>query len=76
MRTTLLLLATLFGVTQEMFPQKQNVEQFTVNGVPFNMIRVEGGTFLMGATREQGDDAPDEEKPAHLNQGDRSLIQA
>lgn len=65
MRTTLLLLATLFGVTQEMFPQKQNVEQFTVNGVPFNMIRVEGGTFLMGATREQGDDAQDEEKPAH-----------
>ena len=37
----------------------------TVNGVSFNMIAVKGGTFTMGATAEQGDDATDYEKPAH-----------
>lgn len=31
----------------------------------FNMIRVEGGTFLMGATDEQITDAEPEEKPQH-----------
>ena len=30
-----------------------------------NMVRVEGGTFTMGATSEQGSDAYDREKPAH-----------
>ena len=30
-----------------------------------NMVFVEGGTFTMGATSEQGSDAYDEEKPAH-----------
>ena len=38
---------------------------FTVNGVAFTMIGVDGGTFTMGATPEQGDDALDGEKPAH-----------
>ena len=38
---------------------------FTVNGVSFEMIAVEGGTFTMGATSEQGSDAYDYEKPAH-----------
>ncbi len=37
----------------------------TVNGVPFEMIYVEGGTFTMGATLEQGSDAYDNERPAH-----------
>lgn len=37
----------------------------TVGGVPFKMIRVEGGSFMMGATSEQGNDAFDYEKPAH-----------
>ena len=41
------------------------VETITVNGVSFKMIRVEGGTFTMGATSEQGSDANDREKPAH-----------
>ncbi len=36
-----------------------------VNGVEFNMIFVEGGTFQMGATSEQGSDAYDNEKPVH-----------
>ncbi len=38
---------------------------FTVNGVQFTMVAVEGGTFTMGATSEQGSDARDNEKPAH-----------
>ena len=40
-------------------------ETFTVNGVSFKMVAVEGGTFTMGATAEQGSDAWDVEKPAH-----------
>lgn len=40
-------------------------ETFTVNGVSFKMVVVEGGTFMMGATAEQGSDADDSEKPAH-----------
>ena len=38
---------------------------FTVDGVSFNMVKVQGGTFTMGATDEQGSDALDSEKPAH-----------
>ncbi len=37
---------------------------FTVNGVTFTMVLVEGGTFMMGATDEE-EDAEDNEKPAH-----------
>ena len=40
-------------------------EVFTVKGVSFTMVRVDGGTFRMGATDEQGSDAYDSEKPAH-----------
>ena len=35
------------------------------NGVPFKMIAVQGGTFTMGATPEQGGDAEPRELPAH-----------
>ncbi len=38
---------------------------FTVKGVQFTMIAVEGGTFTMGVTPEQGSDAFDSEKPTH-----------
>ncbi len=38
---------------------------FNVGGVTFKMIAVEGGTFMMGATAEQGNMAEDDEKPAH-----------
>ena len=41
------------------------VKTFTVNGVSFNMIYVEGGTFTMGATPEQSSSALKDEKPAH-----------
>lgn len=36
-----------------------------VNGVSFTMIKVEGGTFSMGATSEQGSDARIDEIPVH-----------
>ena len=35
----------------------QRVWTFKVRGVSFNMIRVDGGTFTMGATSDQGDEA-------------------
>ncbi|MBQ9641111.1 MAG: SUMF1/EgtB/PvdO family nonheme iron enzyme [Bacteroidaceae bacterium] len=38
---------------------------FTVKGVSFVMVPVEGGTFQMGATSEQGSDANSDEKPVH-----------
>ena len=37
---------------------------FTVNGVTFNMIKVDGGTFMMGATGEQ-ENPYEDEKPVH-----------
>lgn len=40
-------------------------QTFTVNGVTFKMVKVEGGTFTMGATPEQGSDASEYEYPAH-----------
>lgn len=40
-------------------------EVITVNGVSFSMIKIQGGTFAMGATSEQGDDAFDDERPVH-----------
>lgn len=40
-------------------------QTFTVNGVQFTMVAVEGGTFTMGATSEQDSDAEEDEKPAH-----------
>jgi formylglycine-generating enzyme required for sulfatase activity len=46
-------------------PAPTSKETFTVNGVSFNMIKVQGGTFTMGATSEQGSDALSDEKPTH-----------
>lgn len=40
-------------------------EVFTVNGVSFRMMPVQGGTFLMGATPEQGKPAEADEYPVH-----------
>ena len=40
-------------------------QTFTVKGVQFTMVAVEGGTFTMGATPEQGSDAESDEKPTH-----------
>jgi formylglycine-generating enzyme required for sulfatase activity len=43
----------------------QSRRTITVGNVSFTMIRVDGGTFTMGATSEQGSDAYSDEKPAH-----------
>ncbi len=37
----------------------------TVSGLSFDMVYVEGGTFRMGGTEEQGEDARVDEKPVH-----------
>ena len=47
------------------FKVEANSCRFMVNGVSFEMVRVEGGTFRMGATSEQKDEAWDREKPVH-----------
>ena len=38
---------------------------FTVKGVTFTMVAAKGGTFMMGATSEQGSDAESDEMPVH-----------
>ena len=38
---------------------------FKVNGVMFTMVAVKGGTFMMGATPEQGEDTFEDEEPVH-----------
>jgi len=38
---------------------------FKVNGVSFKMIKVQGGTFMMGASTEQATDAESDERPLH-----------
>lgn len=45
---------------QVIFKQKQ-----MLNAIIDNMVKVEGGTFTMGATSEQGSDAYDYEYPIH-----------
>ncbi|MCQ2324624.1 MAG: bifunctional serine/threonine-protein kinase/formylglycine-generating enzyme family protein [Paludibacteraceae bacterium] len=47
------------------FLVERNERIYMVNGISFSMIRVEGGTFTMGATSEQGSDAENDEKPIH-----------
>ena len=57
-------LALLLAVP--MLSVAQSSVTITANGVSFKMVRVQGGTFTMGATSEQGSDAyDDDEKPAH-----------
>ncbi|MCI7645651.1 MAG: bifunctional serine/threonine-protein kinase/formylglycine-generating enzyme family protein, partial [Bacteroidales bacterium] len=51
--------------TIQLYPRQADPTlDITVNGVTFTMVRVEGGTFMMGATSEQTD-ADFDEKPAH-----------
>lgn len=44
---------------------KKGNTTFSVNGVSFEMIYVNGGNFIMGATSEQNDDYDEKEKPTH-----------
>ena len=46
-------------------PEPPSNQTFTVKGVNFDMIAVEGGTFTMGATEEQGSDVDRDESPTH-----------
>ena len=52
---------TAYGETRTFKPNLS----LTVNGVSFEMVYVEGGSFDMGATSEQGSDADSDEKPVH-----------
>jgi formylglycine-generating enzyme required for sulfatase activity len=47
------------------FPMETLRRTINVGNVSFTMICVDGGTFTMGATTEQGSDTNDDEKPAH-----------
>jgi formylglycine-generating enzyme required for sulfatase activity len=46
-------------------PSEFVMEKFTVGDVKFAMIMVDGGTFMMGATPEQEDEANNDERPVH-----------
>lgn len=54
----------VYGFGDDPQPQPLETKIYTVNGVQFKMVLVEGGTFLMGATSEQ-QYPNDEEKPVH-----------
>ena len=58
----------VFGLTGEVLegaqPESKN-RIVQVGNVRFEMVYVEGGTFQMGATEEQGEDAEGWEKPVH-----------
>ena len=48
-----------------MLKKKENQLSPVIQNLLNNMVRVEGGTFTMGATSEQGSDADSDEKPTH-----------
>ena len=50
---------------QSSSPVPTSNRTFTAKGVSFTMVYVQGGTFTMGATSEQGSDAGSDEKPTH-----------
>ena len=45
--------------------KEDDIETINVNGVKFQMVKIQGGTFQMGATSEQGNDVSINEKPIH-----------
>ena len=53
------------NITEKVSHVSLTPRTFQVKGVEFTMIPVEGGTFTMGATSEQGSDTWDREKPTH-----------
>ena len=53
------------NITLQEIPVRFSDGVLTINGVSYEMVWVEGGTFRMGATSEQGSDAWDFEKPVH-----------
>ena len=59
----LILMAVISTSCAKDEPDKPKNETFTVNGVTFTMVAVEGGTFTMGST--PGQDVDQWELPAH-----------
>ena len=55
---------TAYGETKT-FETFKTILSLTVNGVSFEMVYVEGGSFDMGATSEQGSEWYNNEKPVH-----------
>lgn len=53
------------ALTVTVISSEVSIETFTVNGVSFKMVSVDGGTFTMGATEEQGTDYANHELPTH-----------
>ena len=53
------------SITLEEVPARFSDGVLTIKGVRYEMVWVEGGTFRMGATSEQGSGIPDGEKPVH-----------
>ncbi len=53
------------NITLQEIPVRFSDGVLTINGVSYEMVWVEGGTFRMGATSEQGSDAESNEKPVH-----------
>lgn len=51
--------------TDKHLENNNSIETITVKNISFNMVKVEGGTFTMGATPEQEPDAESDEKPTH-----------
>ena len=63
--TTIYVTDDATGRTAVMNVIVNDVLTFTVRNVTFKMVAVEGGSFTMGATAEQGSDALPNETPAH-----------
>lgn len=62
----LLIIGSITACTQDKSAEEATESvTFTVNGESFEMVLVEGGTFVMGCTSEQGKDCENNEKPAH-----------
>ena len=62
----LLIQVPLAAKRKQQVPDSLLTIRIEVNGVPFAMQRVEGGSFVMGATHEQYDPDTYTNKPAHL----------
>lgn len=60
-----LFVATIFVMNRKKEEPTQATEDSLTNTIIDNMVRVEGGTYTMGATAEQGAEANSDEKPAH-----------
>ena len=53
------------NVVFKIVPDGGGIRVFTINGVTFKMVRVDGGSFTMGCDSEQDSECIDKEQPAH-----------